>query len=118
MHPEIRQPQPGNCPICGMTLEPVMPSLDEEENPELADFRRRFWWTLSFTIVVTVLAMAGHRIVEGGLPCQSWIELLLSSPVVLWAGWPLLCPLGTVHQEAQPEYVDADRDWRRGGLWL
>jgi Cu+-exporting ATPase len=88
MHPEIRQPQPGNCPICGMALEPVMPSLDEEENPELADFRRRFWRTLPFTIVVTVLAMAGHRIVEGGLPQQSWIELLLSSPVVLWAGWP------------------------------
>jgi Cu+-exporting ATPase len=88
MHPEIRQPQPGNCPICGMTLEPVMPSLDEEENLELVDFRRRFWWTLPFTIVVAVLAMAGHRIVEGGLPQQSRIELLLSSPVVLWAGWP------------------------------
>lgn len=88
MHPQIRQPGPGNCPICGMTLEPVMPSLDEEENPELVDFRRRFWWTLPLTIVVTVLAMAGHRMVEGGLPQQSWIELLISSPVVLWAGWP------------------------------
>ena len=88
MHPQIRQPAPGNCPICGMTLEPVMPSLDEEENPELVDFRRRFWWTLPLTVVVTVLAMAGHRIVEGGLPRQSWIELLISSPVVLWAGWP------------------------------
>jgi Cu+-exporting ATPase len=90
MHPQIRQPVPGNCPICGMTLEPAMPSLDEEENPELVDFRRRFWWTLPLTVVVTVLAMAGHRIVEGGLPRQSWIELLVSSPVVLWAGWPFL----------------------------
>lgn len=88
MHPEIRQQAPGTCPICGMTLEPVMPSLEEEKNPELADFNRRFWWTLPLTIVVAVLAMAGHRLFEGGLPGQSWIELMLSTPVVLWAGWP------------------------------
>jgi Cu+-exporting ATPase len=60
MHPEIRQDHPGNCPKCGMALEPVMPALDEGENPELVDFRRRFWWTLPLTIVVTVLAMFGH----------------------------------------------------------
>ncbi len=88
MHPQIRLPAPGNCPICGMTLEPVMPSLEEGENPELVDFRRRFWWTLPLTVIVTALAMVGHRMVEGGLPRQSWIELLLSSPVILWAGWP------------------------------
>jgi Cu+-exporting ATPase len=88
MHPEIRQPQPGNCPICGMTLEPMLPSLEEEENPELVDFKRRFWWTLPLTVIVTVLAMAGHRIFTGGLPGQSWIELAMSAPVVLWAGWP------------------------------
>lgn len=88
MHPEIRQPTPGNCPICGMSLEPVIPSLEEEENPELVDFRRRFWWTLPLTVIVTVMAMAGHRIVTGGLPGQSWIELAISTPVVLWAGWP------------------------------
>jgi Cu+-exporting ATPase len=88
MHPEIRQPQPGNCPICGMALEPMLPSLEDEENPELADFRRRFWWTLPLTVVVTVLAMAGHRMFQAGLPGQSWIELLLCTPVVLWAGWP------------------------------
>jgi Cu+-exporting ATPase len=88
MHPEIRQPQPGNCPICGMTLEPMLPSLEEEENPELVDFKRRFWWTLPLTVIVTVLAMAGHRIFKEGLPGQSWIELVLSTPVVLWAGWP------------------------------
>lgn len=88
MHPEIRQAQPGNCPICGMTLEPMLPSLEEEENPELVDFKRRFWWTLPLTAVVTVLAMAGHRIFEPGLRGQSWIELALSTPVVLWAGWP------------------------------
>jgi Cu+-exporting ATPase len=88
MHPEIREQQPGNCPICGMTLEPVMPSLDDEENPELVDFRRRFWWTLPLTVIVTVLAMAGHRIFPQGLVGQSWIELALSTPVVLYAGWP------------------------------
>lgn len=88
MHPEIRQPTPGNCPKCGMTLEPMVPSLDEEENPELIDFRRRFWWTLPLTVIVTVLAMVGHRIFPGGLAGQSWIELVLSTPVVLWAGWP------------------------------
>jgi P-type Cu+ transporter len=88
MHPEIRQSTPGNCPKCGMTLEPVMPSLEEEENPELVDFRRRFWWTLPLTVVVTILAMFGHRLFSGELPGQSWIELALSTPVVLWAGWP------------------------------
>jgi Cu+-exporting ATPase len=88
MHPQIQQAQPGNCPICGMTLEPMLPSLDEEENPELLDFKHRFWWTLPFTVIVTVLAMAGHRIFHGGLAGQSWIEFVLSSPVILWAGWP------------------------------
>jgi P-type Cu+ transporter len=88
MHPEIRQPAPGNCPKCGMTLEPVMPSLEEEENPELADFRRRFWWTLPLTVVATFLAMFGHRLMHGGVPQQNGIELLLTTPVVLWAGWP------------------------------
>lgn len=88
MHPQIRQPKPGNCPICGMTLEPLMPTLDDEENPELVDFRRRFWWTLPLTVIVTLLAMAAHRFFHGGLPYQNWIELVLSTPVVLWAGWP------------------------------
>ncbi|MDB5746508.1 MAG: copper-translocating P-type ATPase [Massilia sp.] len=71
-----------------MALEAVMPSLDEAENPELVDFRRRFWWTLPLTVIVTVLAMAGHRIFPQGLVGQSWIELALSTPVVLYAGWP------------------------------
>lgn len=88
MHPEIRQPAPGNCPICGMTLEPVLPSLDEEENPELVDFRRRFWWTLPLTAIVTILAMVGHKLFPHGLEGQSWIEMALGSPVVLYAGWP------------------------------
>ncbi len=88
MHPEIRQDHPGNCPKCGMSLEPVMPALDEAENPELLDFQRRFWWTLPLTVVVTVLAMFGHDLGWFDMATQSWIELVLTAPIVLWAGWP------------------------------
>ena len=90
MHPEVRQPAPGNCPKCGMKLEPVLPALEDEDDPELADFARRFWWTLPLTVLVTALAMFGHKLFPGGLAGQSWIELLLGTPVVLWAGWPFL----------------------------
>ncbi|MEO8307338.1 MAG: heavy metal translocating P-type ATPase [Pseudomonadota bacterium] len=88
MHPEIRQDHPGNCPKCGMTLEPVVPTLDDDENPELASFTHRFWWTLPLTVIVTTLAMFGHRLGWFDMAAQSWIELALSLPVVLWAGWP------------------------------
>jgi len=88
MHPEIRQDHPGTCPKCGMALEPEMPSLDDEESPELTDFRRRFWWTLPLTVAVTILAMLGHRLNWFSPSAQSWIELVLSAPIVLWAGWP------------------------------
>jgi Cu+-exporting ATPase len=88
MHPEIRQDHPGNCPKCGMSLEPVLPELDDDENPELVDFQRRFWWTLPLTVVVAVLAMFGHKLGWFDMATQSWIELVLSIPIVLWAGWP------------------------------
>jgi Cu+-exporting ATPase len=89
MHPEIRQIGPGTCPKCGMALEPLMPSAAEDDNPELRDFSRRFWWTLPLTIVVTVLAMVGHRWFPGlSATARSWIELVLATPVVLWAAWP------------------------------
>ena len=88
MHPEVRQDHPGACPKCGMALEPELPSVEDEENPELADFRRRFWWTLPLTVIVTVLAMFGHQLGWFDMATQSWIELALSVPVVLWAGWP------------------------------
>ncbi|MGQ3116185.1 MAG: copper-transporting P-type ATPase [Hydrogenophaga sp.] len=88
MHPEIRQDHPGNCPKCGMSLEPVLPELDDDENPELVDFQRRFWWTLPLTVVVAVLAMFGHNLGWFDMATQSWIELVLSIPIVLWAGWP------------------------------
>jgi P-type Cu+ transporter len=88
MHPQIIRDGPGHCPICGMALEPVMPSLDDDDNPELRDFTRRFWWSLPLTAVVFVLAMAGHRLQLLESAAQSWLELVLSTPVVLWAGWP------------------------------
>ncbi len=88
MHPEIRQDHPGTCPKCGMALEPEMPSLEEKDNPELLDFTRRFWWTLPLTVVVTALAMFGHQLGWFAMATQSWVELVLTVPVVLWAGWP------------------------------
>ena len=88
MHPEVRQDHPGNCPKCGMTLEPELPKLDDDDNPELRDFSRRFWWTLPLTVIVFVLAMFGHfqQWIDGAV--QSWVELVLATPIVLWAGWP------------------------------
>ncbi len=88
MHPEVRQDHPGNCPKCGMTLEPELPSLEDDENPELRDFQRRFWWTLPLTAIVFVLAMLGHRLQWMDMAVQSWVELLIATPIVLWAGWP------------------------------
>jgi len=89
MHPEIRQIGPGTCPKCGMALEPLLPDFEkEDDNAEYRDFRRRFWATLPLTVVVVVLAMAGHWL-EGLSPLvRTWAELLLSLPIVLWAGAP------------------------------
>ena len=88
MHPQIIRDEPGTCPICGMALEPIMPTLDEGENPELVDFRRRFWSTLPLSLIVLALAMLGHRVPLISTETRTWIELALSAPVVLWAGWP------------------------------
>ena len=88
MHPEVRQDHPGNCPKCGMTLEPEMPSLADDDKPELRDFQRRFWWTLPLTAVVFVLAMLGHRLQLMSMASQSWVEFVIATPIVLWAGFP------------------------------
>ena len=89
MHPEVRQIGPGTCPKCGMALEPVVPELEhEEDNGEYLDFRRRFWGSLPLTVVVVLLAMAGHLIAGLTPEARTWAELLLSVPVVLWAGGP------------------------------
>ena len=93
MHPQIRQVGPGNCPICGMTLEPVEAAADVGENRELADMTRRVWVGLVLTLPVFVLEMGGH-IPALGLHdlvpprISNWIQFALSTPVVLWAGWP------------------------------
>ncbi|MEO8366920.1 MAG: heavy metal translocating P-type ATPase [Pseudoxanthomonas sp.] len=92
MHPEIVRDAPGSCPICGMALEPLMPSLDDEENPELTDFRHRFWWTLPLSVATMILAMAGMSPALHALSpaVRTWLELAMATPVVLWAGWPFL----------------------------
>jgi P-type Cu+ transporter len=93
MHPQIRQVGPGNCPICGMTLEPVKATADVGENRELVDMTRRFWVGLALTLPVFILEMGGH-IPALGLDdlvpprISNWIQFALSTPVVLWAGWP------------------------------
>ncbi len=91
MHPEIRQEGPGSCPICGMALEPEIVSADSAPNPELADMTRRFWIGLALTLPVFALEMGGH--LTGlhqwlGQQTSNWIQLLLATPVVFWAGWP------------------------------
>ena len=88
MHPEVRQDHAGACPKCGMALEPELPSLEDDESPELVDFRHRFWWSLPLTIIVFVLAMFAHNVHIVSPVLQSWIELVLATPVVLWAGLP------------------------------
>ncbi|NGO65581.1 copper-translocating P-type ATPase [Rhizobium daejeonense] len=91
MHPQIRQPQPGNCPICGMTLEPEVTTADTGPSLELIDMTRRFWIGLVLAIPVVILEMGGHLIdlhMLIGAQASNWIQLILATPVVLWAGWP------------------------------
>jgi P-type Cu+ transporter len=91
MHPQVRQAGPGNCPICGMTLEPVVATAAEGDSPELRDMSRRFWIGLALTAPVFTLEMGGHLVNLHHLiapQVSNWVQLLLGTPVVLWAGWP------------------------------
>ncbi|MCK2095428.1 heavy metal translocating P-type ATPase [Thauera aromatica] len=88
MHPEVRQLGPGACPKCGMALEPVLPGLEDDDHPELTDFRRRFWRTLPLTVIVTAIAMSGGLFDPLLGAARPWVELALATPVVLWSGWP------------------------------
>ncbi|MCP4559234.1 MULTISPECIES: heavy metal translocating P-type ATPase [unclassified Bosea (in: a-proteobacteria)] len=91
MHPQIRQPGPGNCPICGMALEPEIATLQEGPSAELVDMTRRFWVGLVLAVPVFVLEMGGHLVDLHMLLSQqssNWLQLILATPVVLWAGWP------------------------------
>jgi P-type Cu+ transporter len=93
MHPQIRQQAPGSCPICGMALEPLMAGDDTGSNPELIDMTRRFWIGAALAVPVVILEMGAH---VPGLDLHhfvtpqlsAWLQLSLSTPVVLWAGWP------------------------------
>lgn len=88
MHPEVTQDHPGACPRCGMALEAVIPD-ESADNPELADFRRRFWFTLPFTVLLAALEMSGHALHFIPALWLPWIELLLAAPVVFWGGHTL-----------------------------
>jgi Cu+-exporting ATPase len=91
MHPQIRQAGPGNCPICGMALEPVLTTVEAGPNPELVDMSRRFWIGLVLAIPVVALEMGGHLTnlhMLLGQALANWIQLVIATPVVLWAGWP------------------------------
>ncbi|MGE0741897.1 MAG: heavy metal translocating P-type ATPase [Hyphomonadaceae bacterium] len=91
MHPEIVRDGPGSCPICGMALEPTMPSADAAPNPELVDMTRRFWVGVALTLPVLVLEMGRHFFgVDQVVPptWNPWIQFVLATPVVLWAGFP------------------------------
>jgi Cu+-exporting ATPase len=93
MHPEIRQVGPGTCPICGMALEPETVMADTGPNPELIDMTRRFWIGAALTLPVLALEMGGHLTnlhMLLGQQLSNWLQFLLATPVVLWAGWPLL----------------------------
>jgi Cu+-exporting ATPase len=93
MHPQIRQIGPGACPICGMALEPVDVTADDGPNLELAQMTRRLWIGLVLTAPVVVLAMGAHlagRLMPISPDASGWVQFALSTPVVLWAGWPFL----------------------------
>ena len=91
MHPQVRQRGPGICPICGMALEPLLAKAEPGESPELRDMSKRFWIGIALTAPVFALEMGGHLFKLQHLLAQqstNWVQLLLGTPVVLWAGWP------------------------------
>ena len=90
MHPEIRRDAPGSCPICGMALEPLEPTLEEGPNPELIDMTRRFWVSATFTLPLALLVVAVELFGWELMPMRTlmWVQLALATPVVLWGGWP------------------------------
>ena len=91
MHPEIQRPGPGSCPICGMALEPLLPSATAGPSAEYRDMRLRFWVGLALALPVFALEMGGHLTglhMSLGRETNNWVQMLLATPVVLWAGWP------------------------------
>ena len=90
MHSQVRRTEPGQCPICGMALEPLEPAADQGPNPELIDMSRRFWVSAIFTVPLVLLVIVTELFGIELLPMSSavWVQLALSTPVVLWCGWP------------------------------
>ena len=90
MHPEIRRNGPGSCPICGMALEPVEPSLGEGPNPELIDMTRRLWVSAALSLPLVILTLGAEMFGWQLLPMRSsmWLQLALATPVVVWGAWP------------------------------
>jgi Cu+-exporting ATPase len=90
MHPQIRQDHPGNCPICGMTLEPLINTATTTPNSELEDMTRRFWIAAVLAVPVFVIEMGSHLGLHHMVSPTAavWIQFVLSTPVVLWGGWP------------------------------
>jgi Cu+-exporting ATPase len=90
MHPQIQRNEPGTCPICGMALEPEQPSLDDGPNPELVDFTRRTWVAAALTVPLLAISMIAELLGVSFLPpaLNPWAQLMLTAPIVLWAGWP------------------------------
>ena len=90
MHPEIRRDNPGQCPICGMALEPLEPTLEEGPNPELVDMNHRFRVSAAFSLPLVLLAMGTELFGWNLLPMQVslWVQFALATPVVMWGGWP------------------------------
>jgi Cu+-exporting ATPase len=93
MHPQIVRKEPGNCPICGMALEPMTPAAGEAVSPELRDMTRRFWAGVALSVPLLAIAMAEHfnkaaldALISPRL--LVWVQLILGTPAVLWAGWP------------------------------
>ena len=103
MHPQVRRPGPGSCPICGMALEPAAPTLEEGPNLELIDMARRFWVSTALSLPLLVLAM-GHELFGWTLlptRASTLVQLGLATPVVLWGGWPTVAGAG----RAKPEWA-------------
>ncbi len=103
MHPQIRQPKPGNCPICGMALEPEKVSLDAAPNHELIDMTRRFWVSVILAAPLALFVMGAHLIpniphewMDSSL--SHWLQMLVATPVVLWGRLAVLCAGGGFHQ--------------------
>lgn len=93
MHPEVRQVGPGSCPICGMALEPLNAAEGDGENAELRDMQRRFWIGAALSVPVVLLEMGAHLPALNlhhylGARTSQWIQFVLATPVILWAGWP------------------------------